>query len=581
MSALLPSLFSARSMAFKLACVLASFGVLASGLTGYYSYHATRAILVRAAGDDMLMSTQVLGRRFTTEAHEIGNDARQLARLALTRAVFQDGPEGARAKALLADQFAAMLAVSGEYFQLRLIDAAGDGVELVRVDRDVGGVSRIPEADLQEKGHFPYVYKTRGLAPGQVHYSNVFINRETGAHAGLDKPTLQVSTPVHEGGKTLGIIVVNVDLNRVFALLKTDLAPALAVFLANQDGDYLIHPDQGKVFGFEQGRRFLVQDDFAPVAAIVTRGAHRAMIGADPEQPNGGSIGSFVRIPFGDSSGRLFVILGLTEPLEQVLGGTGIVAVNTLQIVAGFSLAAVVLAVLVANALARPLGQLINAVEQFARNRELTALPTGRHDELGVLARSVDKMEHDILAHVGQINERKNLMEHQATHDALTGARNRSLFANLLEMAVHDARRDGTELALLFIDLDHFKEINDGYGHAAGDAVLIEVTRRLERTVRENDVVARLGGDEFVLLFPSFGDDSHVALVARKIGEALQRPVQFRGFTLEVAASIGISMFPRDGASADELLNNADKAMYKAKRDGRNNFKFLSETPVA
>jgi diguanylate cyclase (GGDEF)-like protein len=167
-------------------------------------------------------------------------------------------------------------------------------------------------------------------------------------------------------------------------------------------------------------------------------------------------------------------------------------------------------------------------------------------------------------------------MEHRAQHDALTGAPNRVMFHELLQFSIGNARRNGSQLSVLFIDLDHFKEVNDTYGHAAGDAILIEVARRLKTAVRESDAVARLSGDEFVVMIQPVDDPQQLAVIAQKLIKALQVPIEFEGQSLRISASIGISVFPGDGDDMEQLLHNADIAMYHSKRKGRNTFHFYA-----
>lgn len=566
-------------LGIKLAIVLATFGVLASGLTGYYSYNATRNILVKEVGRDLLLSTQVLSRRVAAATGEIARDARYMAQVPAAHRVFSAsaGAMQSRFKSELANQFRTMLSVHPEYFQVRLISADRNGMELVRVDRDGTNLRRVEGMNLQEKAHYPYVFESLKLAGGQVHYSNIFINHEAGAHAGLGKPTLQVATPLKgPDGKPMGVIVINVDLHRLFDSLKTELSSDFQLYLTNQLGDFLIHPDPAKTFGFDRGRRILVQDEFKSVEPVVEAKADNVIIQPRTTSQSSGVIGSFVRIPFGEVSDRMFVILGLAVPLGKVLEGTENVGRNTAQIVAGFSLLAILLSILVARTFIRPLDLLVRAVHRFSDTRELLPLPTQRDDEIGLLARSFSQMQEHILAHIDDVNQRKDAMEHQATHDALTGVPNRTMFYDLLQFSIASARRSGGHLALLFIDLDHFKQVNDTYGHAAGDAVLVEVVERFKRTVRENDIMARLSGDEFVVLIQLEENDLQVEVVAQKLIEAIRVPIDYRGNALGIGVSIGISVFPRDGESLEALLINADAAMYHSKRNGRNTFSFYS-----
>jgi diguanylate cyclase (GGDEF)-like protein len=166
--------------------------------------------------------------------------------------------------------------------------------------------------------------------------------------------------------------------------------------------------------------------------------------------------------------------------------------------------------------------------------------------------------------------------EHRANHDGLTALPNRSLFSALLKRSISQAGRYDRRLAVLFLDLDRFKYINDTLGHDAGDELLKEVARRLEGCVRESDTVARLGGDEFVVLMPELDDESAAAQVARKVLAAIARPYSVAGHEFCVTASVGICIYPRDGLDEQALTMNADIAMYQAKKEGKNRFQFHS-----
>ncbi|MEO8061073.1 MAG: EAL domain-containing protein [Burkholderiales bacterium] len=169
-------------------------------------------------------------------------------------------------------------------------------------------------------------------------------------------------------------------------------------------------------------------------------------------------------------------------------------------------------------------------------------------------------------------------IHHLAHHDALTRLPNRVLFQARLEQAMASARREGTELAMLFIDMDRFKTINDTLGHPVGDGLLVEVGARLLAIVRQSDIVARLGGDEFVIVLTGVADGgaSAASIVASKLINELGRPYQVAGHELHSTPSIGIGIFPSDGNDANALMKCADTAMYQAKAAGRNNFQFFT-----
>ena len=166
---------------------------------------------------------------------------------------------------------------------------------------------------------------------------------------------------------------------------------------------------------------------------------------------------------------------------------------------------------------------------------------------------------------------------HMARHDGLTGLDNRSEFRDRLETAARLAAR-GTPHAVLFLDLDHFKNVNDTWGHPVGDALLQAVTSRIRHCCRETDVIARLGGDEFAIIQPLHGDSSGAATLSERIIGELSRPFEIAGHQLHVGCSIGVAFAPDDGTEVDLLLKCADLALYKAKADGRNCFRFFDPT---
>jgi len=164
-----------------------------------------------------------------------------------------------------------------------------------------------------------------------------------------------------------------------------------------------------------------------------------------------------------------------------------------------------------------------------------------------------------------------------ARFDTLTGLYNRSAFFDCLDQALEAAAREHTRLAVLFIDLDRFKDINDGMGHLLGDQVLKVMAQRLQRAVRSSDTLARLGGDEFVLLAEHTASTTAVADVAQRVVTTLAEPVTVQGHECRLGGSVGIALYPVDGEDAPTLLKNADIAMYRAKASGRNGFAFFSE----
>ena len=193
-----------------------------------------------------------------------------------------------------------------------------------------------------------------------------------------------------------------------------------------------------------------------------------------------------------------------------------------------------------------------------------------------------DATRDDITHFVSVINDisdrmhYQEVLEHQATHDTLTGLANRSLLNDRIAQAIALARRSRRQVAVALLDLDHFKHINDAYGHSAGDALLKEIALRLRQCVRETDTVARLGGDEFVVVLTDLARTEDAEQVAQKMVEALAAPIRIDARELYVGASIGLALYPRDGEHGEILLRNADMAMYRVKEHGRNSVRSYS-----
>jgi diguanylate cyclase (GGDEF)-like protein len=180
---------------------------------------------------------------------------------------------------------------------------------------------------------------------------------------------------------------------------------------------------------------------------------------------------------------------------------------------------------------------------------------------------------------ISDITERKMAEErfhYLAHYDSLTGLANRTLFFDRLHQAMRMAKRGGHLLALLFLDLDGFKFINDTYGHDAGDVVLKETAKRLLENVRESDTVARMGGDEFTVILPSIENKKGAAIVAQKIIRAISEPYAIFNEQCAMSASIGISIYYGGEEDTDTLIKKADIAMYRAKQSGKNCFAFYT-----
>lgn len=563
---------------------MALIGVLAAGLTGYYGYTESRALLQTAAEQRLLTATRVLARQLSVGLDTASRDALMLAQhpgtIVLLDTWHRQEPE-ARGSTMAA-MFKTILQTRPEYFQMRLIAATDHGAERVRVERSEDGLSRTPEDALREKGHYPFVVETFALPNGAVYVSRASLNHETHAHDVRARPSLQIATPVYGAHQqAMGLIVIDIDLDRLFKQLAADLPDALSLYLSNSEGDFLIHPDPKQAFAFDRGQRALVQDAFPETRKLIgdpSDDTQQVVTTQAANASNQALVAAFVRHRLSGMHNDEGYVIGLGQPLRAVLADADQLGRTSLRIALAFSALAIVLAALLARRLSKPLQQLLRAIREFGHGSHDAPLPLPvlRHDEFGTLARAIDEMQGQIRAQFASLELKQHELDRLASHDTLAGLPNRRLFMDRLTQAMARARRHQSELALLFIDLDNFKDINDNEGHAAGDDVLKLMSQRMTALVREVDTVARLGGDEFIILLDGADDREEITLIAQRMVDVLRQPVIYEGKLLQCGASIGISCFPDDATDMTELIAAADQAMYRAKHSGRNQLCFAS-----
>ncbi len=276
---------------------------------------------------------------------------------------------------------------------------------------------------------------------------------------------------------------------------------------------------------------------------------------------------------------KLFALL----PRDELLASSYRMGVA----VAGITLVAILLTIglvflSVKQHLISPIQKLAIAARRIGQGDLEVEIQRQSQDELGDLAEAFRDMRNDLRKSHEQVR-------FLAYHDSVTGLPNRLMFREYLQDVLSEAERNGRQAALLFLDLDNFKRVNDTLGHHAGDELLKELARRLGACVRGNDLVgqnlpecapelvARLGGDEFIILLPGISDEDECAGVAERILDALDEPVILQSHEIRPSASIGITLYPRDGKDVSTLIKNADIAMYHAKSQGKKNYQYYSE----
>jgi len=242
-------------------------------------------------------------------------------------------------------------------------------------------------------------------------------------------------------------------------------------------------------------------------------------------------------------------------------------------------LMAVLLLILTRRFILTPLDRIMAVIASTDRmGIPVNPVPEQGPEELRTLARSMNSMITSIRLSQRDLQLQKDTVHHMAHHDALTGLANRILFNDRLESGIVRAQRHDYKLALLVIDLDRFKNINDSLGHHIGDRVLTGITQRLAQLIRADDTLARLGGDEFTIILEGLQDAQEADFMARKVLQAVSQPICVDDHHLYLSSSIGISIYPDHGSTASELLMQADAAMNLAKNEGRNSHRFFNSS---
>ncbi|MEM1176074.1 MAG: EAL domain-containing protein [Pseudomonadota bacterium] len=399
-----------------------------------------------------------------------------------------------------------------------------------------------------------------------------FLGRSRAFRATLDEQrerfVLQNALTVRDANDaTQAFLVLTRRLDQLALVARNHVMAADGFFLVtNQQGDVLAGDTQLGDSELPQGA------EFNTWRALVMDGSYR-------EFPINGA-GHYVKGVKLPGELLLYAVL----PTSQVNASTRKFAVTMFVItLLAISLTSGTLLLALHHIVVLPIRQIQSAANAIGRGELHVHHLRASNDEIGELAKSFSDMSTNL-------RDSNDHVQYLAYHDSLTGLPNRSMFRDQLQHAMAQARREHQRIAVLFIDLDDFKRINDTLGHQIGDEILTRFSEAVTRELREGDVIsritdddsdhmlARLGGDEFIILLRNVADEYAPRNIARRICNLMSQPFAIGSHELYISSSIGISMFPEDAGSADDLIRNADAAMYHAKDQGKNNYQYYSES---
>ncbi len=516
------------------------FGSILAGAIGMLYNLESREYLERLEIEETV-NINLEREMILTRLGAVVSDLRFLSRQNELRYLVDGNTDDELVRALVADEYLAFSRTKRIYDQIRFIDASG--MEVVRVNFNGGSPAAAAPRDLQRKAGRYYFKDTLRLGREEVFMSPFDLNIEQGKIEVPFKPMIRFGIPIFDRGNTKqGIVVLNYLGEELLEAIRASASRGKGrAMLVNSDGYWLCSPDPEAEWGFmipdREDRTFTAR---YPEAWQAISAADRCQV----YTPAGlftaatiyplaeGSVSSSGAADARSPSGRrlehdayYWKIISHVPKAGVDSGTRGLMMKLSLLAVALFLLASVP-SWLIAQAIVR-------------RRLHQVALYRSAH------------------------------------FDRLTGLPNRALFMDRLGQAIKDARRYGRSFALMFIDLDGFKEVNDTLGHNAGDRVLVQAAARLLNALRESDTVARMGGDEFTVILPGVDSPVNAHQVAKKIITVLGAPFEIPGHAPRIGASIGISFFPKDGEALDTLLKKADDAMYEAKRSGKNDYRFF------
>lgn len=462
----------------------------------------------------------------------------------------------------------------GIYDQVRWLDISGQ--ERVRVDFKKGRPVGVPAEQLQNKGKRYYFTDAVNLDRGQVFISPLDLNIERGEIEQPRKPMIRVGTPVFDrDGIKQGIVLLNYLANALLDEIQSRTGDhGNRVWLVNRDGYWLKGASSDLEWGFMFQRPDKSMPAHYPDAWKRINESERGQFEDDQGLWTFSTIYPLVegqRTSTGTSTPHASSQMAL-EAMEY--SWKTVLLLPHSHYVAPFWRTGIKLFLL--TALLMGLALLRSWWLAQAWEREARAKEELHHLNLN-LERTVAEQTAHLRLEIAERKKAEKKLKFMATHDDLTGLPTRVLCLDHISQAFATAHRHKMKTAVLFIDLDGFKAVNDTLGHDAGDALLKGVGKRLVSSIREVDTAARIGGDEFVVVLVDIGNRDDVATVAGKLIDLLSTPFPLSMGEATIGASIGIAIGPNDGQNPEILLQNADSAMYAVKSSGKNNYRFFSE----
>lgn len=517
----------------RITVVMVLLVLLAAGLVAYVSLHLAEREMRAVVGDQQFA---LLSSAAAYIDEDLGAKKTLLIAMGEQLALADYG-----APAALQQFLEAHASLRGEFFNVIALDAAG------KLIADLNDRRAIGTANFAKREYFIDTVRSREGLISRPFRS--VLSRQ---------PVVVITEPVYDRAGRLQIILIGVmDLERPRFFGQLDalkLGSSGYLFMVTKEGTMIHHPDSRRIL-------LNVKDEAGGVVAST----QAAMNGFEGWTDGTSKRGVHALITYKHLRQTDWIV-GSVYPVDEAFAPLIQMRRKALLASAAVALAAGLLGWLAILRLLRPLGALRKHVARISDgSAHIEVFDVARNDEFGELSRA-------FLVLLQQRRDAEDRLVALTRTDPLTGIHNRRMFVEVFEAALARARRNGQQIALAFLDIDRFKQINDTYGHGVGDLVLVEFARRLGDAVRSTDTVARLAGDEFVVVFENLAGDVEAALLANKILASVRPAFIVGELSLTVTASIGIALNADGSAGAKELMDASDHALYDAKSGGRDGY---------
>ncbi|MDR0529893.1 MAG: diguanylate cyclase [Zoogloeaceae bacterium] len=550
---------------FRLSIILVIFAALSSGLTGYYAYENNRALLIERAGADLQNYAQTRSYLLQTALGAVVQD------INIMRIASNAETKGSNPTEVLRNLAHAVIYAHPEYQDFYLINTQ-NWQEIFRVSHAQEKITISSQNSVSALR--PYLLGALELAPGQFFLSDLIPSAALPLAPGQDAAprgtsSVLISAPLSQknGLNSTFMIVAHINLNNLAAALRVDLPASRQIYLTNDKGEqtHLINKEQVAAVPDALLWNILSRPNKMETCAEC------GSLSMDQKEQQIFVQSQVQSVDFGNQ--RAFAMV-ITESLDETLRQNSMLAEHLWRITFSFGVVALLLAWFFSLAITSPLKKILVSIRRFSAGENPETIPPLKKgkDEIGLLASAVEDMQNQIRIQLTALEENHQAMQYMAHHDPLTGLANRMTFTSLMENTIAQAQRHNRKFAILFIDLDKFKLVNDTHGHHVGDLLLLAVASRMKKCVRTSDVVARLAGDEFVAMLNPIHNGDEARLVGEKLLRHFNEPLvlENEGLTLNIQASIGISLYPEHGSTPQTLIEAADGAMYNSKGSGRN-----------